>query len=86
MICREAQLAECEGSEKSNSATLFWVLRDFSLDMRDRENNPLTADQYLEQSLSTGTTCNGNVNKQSREIIQNTFPSRNCVALVRPTI
>jgi hypothetical protein len=30
----------------------MWVVRDFSLDLVDKNKNPISEDQYLEQALA----------------------------------
>lgn len=37
--------------EELGMPSFVWVLRDFSLELVDREGQPLTEDEYLEMSL-----------------------------------
>ena len=66
----------------------MWVIRDFSLQLRNKEGNPITSKEYLEFSLEMQP---GNsefiVNKnQIRKMVKEYFPNRNCVTLVRPLL
>jgi hypothetical protein len=58
---------------------MFWVLRDFSLKMENKDGRLLTPDEYLGEALDeTG--------KEERAAINKVFTERYCVALVRPVI
>ena len=64
------------------------LIRDFSLQLRNKEGNPITSKEYLEFSLEMQS---GNsefiVNKnQIRKMVKEYFPNRNCVTLVRPLL
>lgn len=39
------------GKQEESMPAFVWVLRDFALEMVDREGNALTEDEYLELSL-----------------------------------
>ena len=61
------------------SPTLYWVLRDFSLQLVDGKGEPMTHSEYLEQALdSTSTKC------ATREAIKSVFRKRHLVTLPRP--
>lgn len=59
---------------------LYWVLRDFSLQLADARGEPLANDDYLEQSLSppVADKC------ATRAAIKRVFPTRRLVTLPRP--
>lgn len=61
---------------------LIWVLRDFSLDLKD-----MTPNDYLEKALNISTylTEEESSKRQSRETIKRTFKERECLVLVAPS-
>ena len=66
----------------------MWVIRDFSLQLKNKEGNPITSKEYLEYSLEMQQ---GNsefiVSKnQIRKMVKEYFPNRDCVTLVRPLL
>ena len=66
--------------------SLFWLLRDFSLKLEDKNGNSITSKEYLEIALEK---INGNseVIEQKnmiRKLIKNYFPERDCFTMVRP--
>jgi hypothetical protein len=66
----------------------MWVIRDFSLQLKNREGNPITSKEYLEYSLEMQPgTSEFIVNKnQIRKMVKEYFPNRDCVTLVRPLL
>ena len=66
----------------------MWVIRDFSLQLKNREGNPITSKEYLEYSLELQNgTSEFIVNKnQIRKLVKEYFPNRDCVTLVRPLL
>ena len=66
----------------------MWVIRDFSLQLKNREGNPITSKEYLEYSLELQQgTSEFIVNKnQIRKMVKEYFPNRDCVTLVRPLL
>jgi hypothetical protein len=77
MVCRHASNLDCSASKTK----LFWILRDFALEMADRNGRQLTADQYLEECLREGHGQRG-----EKEFLRGLFQERHCVALIRPLI
>lgn len=69
-------LGECGG----HSPTLYWVLRDFSLQMVDIDGKPISHSQYLEQALNGPNEAKC----ATREAIKKVFPNRHLVTLPRP--
>jgi len=65
---------------------LLWVLRDFSLKLVDSENNPITMNEYLENSLKDvkGLTDNIQQKNRIRKVLRDFFQERECYCLVRP--
>ena len=66
--------------------SLVWVLRDFMLRMEDREGNPITPKQYLENSLSDQRGSSDNIQNKNRirRLLRQFFQDRDCCLLVRP--
>ena len=66
----------------------MWVIRDFSLQLKNRDGNPITSKEYLEYSLELQNgTSEFIVNKNHiRKLVKEYFPNRDCVTLVRPLL
>ena len=66
----------------------MWVIRDFSLHLKNRDGNSITSKEYLEYSLEMQPgTSEFIVNKnQIRKMVKEYFPNRDCVTLVRPLL
>lgn len=73
------KVAQSVGDSGTHSPSLYWVLRDFALQLVDAAGNPLTHNQYLEQALDAGSTkC------ATRDAIKQVFTARHLVTLPRP--
>ena len=73
--------------------SFFWVLRDFALELVDKEGDSITPDDYLESALESLSRQEneGESDKSQRKrrnevrrTIKAFFPTRRCVTLVRP--
>jgi hypothetical protein len=67
--------------EETHSPTLYWVLRDFALQLVDAKGQTITHAQYLNQALdcpATASKC------ATREAIKQVFKERHLVTLPRP--
>ena len=63
----------------THAPSLYWILRDFSLQLVDDRGQPISHSQYLEQALAPPTTkC------ATREAITKVFPVRHLVTFPRP--
>lgn len=74
------RVAETLGSD-AHAPSLYWILRDFSLQLADPQGNPMTHAEYLEQALappSSSSKC------ATRDAIRAVFPTRHLVTLPRP--
>lgn len=71
------RVAEAVG-DASHAPTLYWVLRDFALQLADTAGNPLSHADYLEQALAADGKC------ATRAAIRRVFPGRHLVTLPRP--
>ena len=65
----------------------LWVLRDFSLKLRDEYDNPISPKEYFENSLmpQKGTSEKVEARNRIRRLIKHFFTDRDCSTLVRPT-
>ena len=72
------RIAERIGGE--HDPHLYWVLRDFALQLADDHGKPMTHKEYLERSLSpcVADKC------KTREAIKKIFKTRHLVTLPRP--
>lgn len=69
--------------DPEESPHLWWVLRDFLLQLVDKQGHSITATQHLESILS----ATGSEDAQHVEIcnaLKKVFPVRHCATLVRP--
>ncbi|XP_049851508.1 guanylate-binding protein 4-like [Schistocerca gregaria] len=64
----------------------LWLLRDFTLQLRDEEGRPMTAAQYLEGALRErpGEHEGQRGKNRIRESIKRAFRRRDCFTIVRP--
>lgn len=65
----------------------LWVLRDFSLKLRDEYDNPINSKEYFENSLmpQKGLSEKVEARNRIRRLIKHFFTDRDCATLVRPT-
>uniref|UniRef100_A0A8C4T985 GB1/RHD3-type G domain-containing protein n=1 Tax=Erpetoichthys calabaricus TaxID=27687 RepID=A0A8C4T985_ERPCA len=80
-----------EGPDESSEFARFfpsfvWAVRDFSLQL-ELDGRPVTADEYLENSLKLKPGVSKNVQTYNlpRECIRNYFPRRKCFVFERPS-
>jgi hypothetical protein len=66
---------------------LLWLLRDFALELKDKEGRPITPKDYLEQALRPQAGDSARVIERNniRSTLQQVFPTRDCFTMVRPT-
>lgn len=70
-----------------NFPIFLWILRDFSLQLKDPQGNQISPKQYLENALAVqkgNSEAVENKNKV-RRLLKYFFPDRDCATLVRPT-
>jgi hypothetical protein len=80
---------EGENNMKEISAILpsfLWLVRDFSLQLKDKAGKKYSATKYLEERLEneTGLTEDAQGRNMTREKIRNFFTDRDCVTMTRP--
>ncbi|CAI2378647.1 unnamed protein product [Moneuplotes crassus] len=65
----------------------LWVLRDFSLKLRDEYDNPISSKEYFEHALmpQKGISEKVEARNRIRRLIKHFFTDRDCATLVRPT-
>lgn len=63
--------------------SLFWVLRDFALQLTDPQGHPITPRDYLERALE-GNNKMKEEKQRVRKVIREIFTTRDCGTLVRP--
>lgn len=61
----------------------LWLLRDFTLEIQNSKGQKITANEYLENSLSEDK-FKGDQNKKIRRSLLNYFRDRDCFTMVRP--
>ena len=64
----------------------LWVLRDFVLDIEDRNHRKVTPREYLENALHEESQFakSNEVNKKIRKSLLQFFKDRECLTMVRP--
>eukprot|EP01052_Picozoa_sp_SAG31_P012623 SAG31_NODE_742_length_12424_cov_16.082353_14_plen_838_part_00 len=83
--------AETDGVDEAALAQFFppflWLLRDFHLDL-ERDGQPITLEQYLEQALEDrpGTSRRVQDNNRIRHSFKNLFRQRQVKTLIRPVL
>ena len=88
-IARELQMNNALPNEDqftSNFPSFLWVLRDFSLQLKDIHGNSITAKQYLEEALAFQKGSSEIVEEKNRvrKLLKHFFTDRDCATLVRP--
>ena len=61
-----------------------WLLRDFMLELEDRNFRKITANTYLENCLNGENNIGSEEANKIKRSILNYFPLRECLTLVRP--
>jgi hypothetical protein len=72
LLCKHAKFSK-------QLPELVWLMRDFSLDLVDRNGLPISADVYFEQCIDKCATSKA-------DEIRALFPLRRCLPLTRPTV
>ena len=71
----------------NNFPSLLWVLRDFALNLTDKDGNSLTPSEYLEEALRVNDNSKVDEVKKKNEIrklLKIFFKERDCYTLIRP--
>jgi hypothetical protein len=66
--------------------SFLWVVRDFSLQMVDREGCPMAAKEYLEKALEIQKGVSDAIENKNklRRLFKHFFKDRDCATLIRP--
>ena len=85
-ISKRVRIAADKDPSSEDLAKIFpsfcWVLRDVTLRLETQDGQPITPNQYLENSLrDTGT---GDDVDPVKQVLRDCFRERTCVTLVRP--
>jgi len=68
--------------------SFFWVIRDFSLQLKDEQGEEITPNEYLENALTQQKGFTNEIEKKNhiRRLIKEYFKERECVTMVRPVV
>lgn len=77
------QEANEESDFVSQMPRFFWVLRDFSLRLTNRDGQAITPNEYLEEALTPPSIDKGK--NGVRDAIRSAFPKRELITLPRPS-
>jgi len=68
--------------------SFYWVVRDFSLQLVDADNNSITSKEYLEGALAPqkGTSEDVVEKNKIRRLLTTFFKDRECFTLIRPLV
>jgi hypothetical protein len=97
LVCKLTQHIHVKSSQSPNlsqSSTMYsqyfpkfiWAIRDFCLQLVDKEGKSISSNQYLEECLSqtTSSSLEGNSKNEIRKILKDFFRERECFTFVRP--
>lgn len=64
----------------------MWVVRDFTLQLIDAEDEPITPQDYLEKALETQKGFSDSVEQKNRirRMLKSFFRERDCTVMIRP--
>ncbi len=86
-IIQEEEGKDATEEFAKNFPRFMWILRDFSLQLKDAQGNSMSARQYLESALSLQKGSSESVESKNkvRRLLKHFFAERDCSVLVRPT-
>jgi hypothetical protein len=64
----------------------MWVVRDFTLQLLDSEDEPITPQDYLEKALECQKGFSDSVEQKNRirRMLKSFFRDRDCTVMIRP--
>lgn len=64
----------------------MWVVRDFTLQLVDNEQEPITSKEYLEKALGNQKGFSESVEQKNRirRLLKSFFKERDCCTMIRP--
>lgn len=97
-VCKQIKIKEDEEASaeelgKKLFPPLLWMVRDFSLQLKDEYGNDISADQYLDNALTdrpndsssaAASKADTKDNNRLRKCIRDCFPRRSCATIIRP--
>lgn len=66
--------------------SFMWVIRDFSLQLKNPDGDPISSREYLERCLESQKGFSDSIEQKNkiRNLLKDFFKDRDCVTLVRP--
>lgn len=66
--------------------SFIWVVRDFTLQLVDSHNDPITSKEYLEKALAPSKGFSDAIEEKNRirRLLTSFFKDRDCITMVRP--
>jgi len=66
--------------------SFVWVIRDFSLQLKNPDGEPITSREYLERCLEVQKGFSDSIEQKNkiRNLLKDFFKERDCITLVRP--
>lgn len=66
--------------------SFMWVVRDFTLQLLDAEQEPITSKEYLEKALANQKGFSEAVEQKNRirRLLKSFFKERDCCTMIRP--
>lgn len=66
--------------------TFMWIIRDFTLQLVDEDNEPISSKEYLERGLAKQNGNSDNIEQKNRirKLLKGFFKERDCCTIVRP--
>ncbi len=92
-VCKQIRLtadkeATPEELGKEVFPPLFWMVRDFSLQLKDEQDRDISSNEYLNRALSESTDSSSGEGREDknrlRKCLRECFPRRACATLIRP--
>ena len=64
----------------------MWVVRDFTLQLVDDQQEPITSKEYLEKALALQKGFSESIDKKNRirRLLKSFFKDRDCCTMIRP--
>lgn len=68
--------------------SFLWIIRDFTLQLIDRDDEPITSKEYLENALQiqSGFTDDVEQKNRIRRLLLTFFQDRDCYTMIRPLL
>ena len=86
-LSKKIKISDDESFDASSYfPSLFWIIRDFHLELVDEDQIAITNDEYLESALKEQTGYSKEIMERNkiRTLLKTFFKERHCFTLVRP--